>query len=250
MQDIGLMHAVQIYCGQIVPCGSMLLPHSPVPQKDAGTLCIFPSTRYIELDSDFHWDITLFFDLLAQFNGVFITNNALAAKHHIYCDSCLTCRWAIYQSNCYRVIYPPCILQHMSIMCHIEALNCMASLEVWAHLIARTTTCYAVTPPSLSVHSPVLAVGTHSSTHLLWLHVSALCLDLYIIPQLKPEMGVRADDLSTGTICMYSIYMSHEFTSLHSIVTYIFWCVQIAHVRQTAGPSPIVYWPCTNTVSY
>jgi hypothetical protein len=60
------------------------------------------------------------------------------------CDSSLTGGGAIWGSRCHTTTYPEFVLNLKLSICHLEALNCLVSVKLWAPLMRDSTSAPAL----------------------------------------------------------------------------------------------------------
>jgi hypothetical protein len=67
------------------------------------------------------------------------------------CNSCLTGGGAIWGSHCHSMTYPAFISALNLSICHMEALNCLVSMKLWAHKM-RDTTVHLLCDSIVTIH--------------------------------------------------------------------------------------------------
>ena len=95
--------------------------------------------KTISIDDDFKRDLQWFKDHLPQCNGLYMMSRPTLIHTVIECDSCLTGCGAIWKNFCHHTTFPPFIIDMDLSICHMEALNCVVSLKLWADRMANST---------------------------------------------------------------------------------------------------------------
>ena len=98
-----------------------------------------PSAKRIHLTSDFHKDLDWFLTFLPSFNGVtFIHKADIPNIHTLHIDASLTGLGGVWNQEVYATpifIFYDCDLK----IVHLEMLNLVISLKLWAHKWAHFT---------------------------------------------------------------------------------------------------------------
>ncbi len=153
----------------------------------------------ISINHHFRRDLQWFKDHLPQANGVYMMDTPRAAHSTLECDSCMTGGGAIWQSFCHHTEYPGFITDSPLSICHLEALNCVVSLKLWAPKMSGTTV-QLLCDSMVTVHTLINAKGRDpfmlKCAREIWLICAKHAINL--LPSHAPgtEMAGRADALS------------------------------------------------------
>jgi hypothetical protein len=93
----------------------------------------------IPIDDEFKRDLQWFNDHLPQCNGLYMMESTSPSYTVIECDSCLSGCGAIWHDSCHHTTFPHFITAMNLSICHMEALNCVVSLKLWAEGMKNST---------------------------------------------------------------------------------------------------------------
>lgn len=156
-------------------------------------------TGVVPLDNDFRRDLHWFDNHLAAANGTYMLPPPATTGPFLECDSSLSGGGAIWGTRCHSTVYPHFITDSNLSICHLEALNCVASVKLWAPRM-RGSTVRLLCDSSVTIHVLTSAKGRDpfllKCARELWLISTKY--DIHIIPAHVPgtSMTGRADALS------------------------------------------------------
>jgi hypothetical protein len=101
------------------------------------TLREAPPSGHVQLDEDFRRDLNWFREYLPLTNGVYMMELARPNPANIFVDSCTTGAGGLYADQCYHLIYPTQVVAQQLSICHLEMLNCLVALRLWAPRLHR-----------------------------------------------------------------------------------------------------------------
>jgi hypothetical protein len=114
-------------------------------------------------------------------------------------DSCLTGAGALCEDQAYHTVYPETIRRQDHHISHLEALNCMAAVKLWAPRLAGKT---AVLHCDSATAVAILQVGKGRDTFIqqcareLWLVTALHDIDLAVKHIRGDRLAATADALS------------------------------------------------------
>jgi hypothetical protein len=115
------------------------------------TLRAAPPHGYMVLSDEFHKDIAWFLAFLPSFNGVSIIQLEIP-QTTAEIDSCLSGCGGICGSQHYHTIYPEFIMEEHLTICHLEMLNAVIAVKLWAaQWTNHAVTIYSDNAASVSV---------------------------------------------------------------------------------------------------
>ena len=92
-----------------------------------------PPTSFVEIDSEFSEDLKFFNEYFPAYTGISIINKTLTnSADSIELDPCLSGWGAICSDQYYSCTFPPTVLQEQHHISHLEALNIVVALCLWA----------------------------------------------------------------------------------------------------------------------
>ncbi len=153
----------------------------------------------IPLDDGFKRDLQWFKDHLPQCNGVYMIDCLTRTHTTIECDSCLSGCGAIWENLCHHTTFPHFIMAMNLSICHLEALNCLVSIKLWAQSMANSTV-KLLSDSMVTVNTLLNAKGRDpfllKCAREMWLVCAKYNINL--IPAHIPgtQMAGRADALS------------------------------------------------------
>jgi hypothetical protein len=182
------------------------------------------------LDDDFRRDLHWFEAHLSQENGTYMLPLPPHAGTTLECDSSLTGGGAIWGTHCHSTIYPEFVLNQRLSICHLEALNCLVSVKLWAPLM-RDSTVHLLCDSIVTIHVLTSAKGRDPfllrCAREMWL-VSAR-YNIHIIPAHVPgtTMSGRADALSRRHLSptyenLCATLIKHESLASDTVDSYMF----------------------------
>jgi len=125
---------LQSILGKLFHVAQCVEPARKFLNRMLATLRACPQSGYISLDEDFKKDLSWFRRYMADTNGVYIMPQARSPVINIQVDSCLTGAGAVClsQGQCYHQKYPENLLDKDMSICHLECINALAALRLWA----------------------------------------------------------------------------------------------------------------------
>ena len=157
------------------------------------------ATRSFPLTSDFKKDLNWFMDYASACNGVFLIHPTPLPEQEIYADACLTGAGAIYRDQCYHTTFPPSTLEGDPIICHLEAINVLVSIKLWARELSNSTA-IVYCDNAVTIYTLTNARGTDlqllSVAREVWLICANNNIDLLPLHKPGSEMEGGADALS------------------------------------------------------
>ena len=92
------------------------------------------------LDCEFYRDINWFCSFLESFNGVVAIHEVKVFSKSVHVDACLQGCGAFYQGEVYHCSFPTVFRLMLSIV-HLEMLNALLAVKMWAQDWADTSVC-------------------------------------------------------------------------------------------------------------
>jgi hypothetical protein len=116
------------------------------------TLRAAPRSGKIQLDQDFQRDVQWFLKYLPSTNGIYIIAPETPTVNHIYVDSSPTAGGGIFNKQCYHKQYAQQFTHGGWSICHLEMINCMVALKLWAQQLKDKCVClHSDNMPSVNV---------------------------------------------------------------------------------------------------
>jgi hypothetical protein len=150
--------------------------------------------RKVQLDDGFHRDLAWFNCYLPSTNGIYMLPLARPKPANIWVDSCPSGAGAMLDLlECYHFQYEQHILNVEHPICHLEALNCVVALRLWAPALANR---HVNLMCDSSVAVAVLQAGRGRDPFLLACarHIWLICAQQQIDLQVIHEPGVKLLD--------------------------------------------------------
>ena len=100
------------------------------------TLQACPLQGVVHLSPEFKKDLAWFHQYLPCTNGVFLIHEESRTPIPLFVDACTSGCGAVTSDQAYHRVFPPQILHQNLPICHLEALNAVVALKVWAHMFS------------------------------------------------------------------------------------------------------------------
>ena len=101
------------------------------------TLRSCPPRGSTRLSTEFKKDLAWFAQYLPTTNGVYIIHEDPRPVQHVYVDSSSQGAGAIFNKEAYHTLFPLSVLRQQRSICHLEALNAVVALKVWAERLTE-----------------------------------------------------------------------------------------------------------------
>ena len=86
---------------------------------------------------EFWKDVTWFQQFLPCFNRVCLIHKDARVPIPLYVDGCTSGCGAVTHTEVYHVQFPPHIVQQRLSICHLEAINAMVAVQIWAPIFTK-----------------------------------------------------------------------------------------------------------------
>ena len=209
------------------------------------TLRSSPLQWLITLSDEFRKDLAWFHWYLCCTDGMFQIHEEFRTPIPLYGDTCTSCCGVVTTTQAYNMEFPPDILKQQLPICHLEALNAVVALKIWApiftkqfiHLFSDNTTAMAIFQAGRA--------GMHSSKHVPERSLAHLC-----------NLGHHLIKRNTSKVPHYWILLIHSLASAPAVssksgcaaandphFTYIIYFCLWAHLScLTTGYPSILSW--------
>jgi hypothetical protein len=128
---------LQCILGKLFHVAQVCKPARLFVGRMLATLRRCPPSGHIELDVDFRRDIEWFARYLPSTNGVYMLEPSSPEPITIKVDSCTSGCGGVALDQCYHAKYPEVIMQQQLEICHLEMLNVLVALRLWAPRLAN-----------------------------------------------------------------------------------------------------------------
>ena len=206
-------HQLQQLLGRLFHIAQCVKPARLFVSRMLETLRNSPAQGHTILDEDFKADIHWWAAFLPMYNGLHLIDPP-RTHTHIDVDACLTgCGGLMNETQYYHARFPEPILQQNRPICHLEMLNIVAAIKIWApQCNYHTITIHCDNSVAISV----LATGRGRDSYLLrcareiWF-ITALH-HIQLIAHHKPATQMKIPDALSRT--HLSQTLDHHLSSL------------------------------------
>jgi hypothetical protein len=132
LKDRATLSQLRSLLGKLFHVAQVCKPARLFVGRMLATLRACPTSGYIALQNDFKQDLSWFRRYLPTCNGIFMLQPAQPHPVHVWVDSCTSGCGGMALDECYHAVYPPSVQARGLEICHLEMLNSLIALRLWA----------------------------------------------------------------------------------------------------------------------